>query len=60
MNEKLYFTLEELIEAEKKINPHLKGEDLEESAKAGHVETDKGFIWYSYWETILNNKKKGS
>jgi len=56
MNEKLYFTLE----AEKKINPHLKGEDLEESAKAGHVETDKGFIWYSYWETILNNKKKGS
>ena len=45
---KLYFTRDEL-EAEWQAK-FPSDTDYKHNSVAGHVETEKGFIWYSYWE----------
>jgi hypothetical protein len=46
---KIYFTKTELLEEWEEKHPS--DPDKEHNAIAGHVETKKGFIWYSYWAT---------
>jgi hypothetical protein len=46
---KIYFTKTELLEEWEEKHPS--DPDKEHNAIAGHVETKKGFIWYSYWIT---------
>lgn len=52
---KIFFTRKELELAWLKKYPN--DADYKFNAIAGHVETEKGFIWYTYWE-VINAKKK--